>query len=219
MDSQAFGKQPLSCTTHDCPSVIVCGAGELARARVAVIGDVMLGRFMHGDVERISPEAPIPVLRVKHTRAMLGGAGNVASLGAHLLNCRIDLVSRNDRPTVVKTRVIAQHQQVIRLDSELIRPLAPEEAQEILSPLQDALQEVDVLLLSDYGKGVLMGEMAENIISLARDAGKPAIVDPKGRDYNRYRGTSLITPNLRDYKTRQASRWKRTMTLLTPAAL
>jgi D-beta-D-heptose 7-phosphate kinase / D-beta-D-heptose 1-phosphate adenosyltransferase len=198
--------------------------GDLARARVAVVGDVMLDRFIYGDVERISPEAPIPVLHINRTSAMLGGAGNVAanvaSLGARVVlvglvgedeagavvrqlvtdlhNAKAMLVSHNDRPTVVKTRVVARHQQVIRLDSELIGPPSLEEARAIRSALEDALDEADVVLLSDYGKGVLMGEMAEKAISVARDAGKLVIVDPKGRDYSRYRGASFITPNLRE---------------------
>ena len=155
---------------------------------------------------------------------MLGGAGNVAanvtSLGARVVliglvgedeaggivrqlvtelpDAKATLVPRRNYPTVVETRVVARNQQVIRLDNELIGPPSLEEARAILSALEDALNETDVVLLSDYGKGVMMGETAETAISLVRNAGKLAIVDPKGRDYSRYRGANLITPNLRE---------------------
>ena len=195
---------------------------DLGRARVAIIGDVMLDRFIYGDVERISPEAPIPVLRIGRTDEMLGGAGNVtaniASLGAQvfmvgligedeagaavrrlvdgLTHVRAALITRESGPTTVKTRVIARRQQVIRLDSEHVAPLSPREEDAVMSALEAAVGEADVLLLSDYGKGILMGEIAAKAIRMARDCGKPVIVDPKGSDYARYCEASVITPNL-----------------------
>jgi D-beta-D-heptose 7-phosphate kinase/D-beta-D-heptose 1-phosphate adenosyltransferase len=195
---------------------------DLGRARIAVIGDVMLDRFIYGDVERVSPEAPIPVLQVDRTVEMLGGAGNVAAniaaLGGHahliglvgddeaggavrrlvggLPRATATLVAREDGPTTVKTRVVARRQQVIRLDSECVAPLSPREADRVAAALEAALGEADLLLLSDYGKGVLLGEIAGRAIRLARGRGKPVIVDPKGRDYSVYRGASVITPNV-----------------------
>jgi D-beta-D-heptose 7-phosphate kinase/D-beta-D-heptose 1-phosphate adenosyltransferase len=120
----------------------------------------------------------------------------VRQLVSELPNTTSTLVSQNDRPTIVKTRVVARNQQVIRLDSEHIGPPSLEEAQCILSALEYTLDEVDVILLSDYGKGVLLGDIAVKTIALARKASKLTIVDPKGRDYSRYYGASLITPNL-----------------------
>ena len=201
---------------------IVDRVPDLARARIAVIGDLMLDRFIYGDVERVSPEAPIPVLQVDRTAEMLGGAGNVAanvaSLGAHVLlvglvgedeagaavrrlvggvpRAKAALVTRESGPTTVKTRVVARRQQVIRLDCECVAPLSPREEDAVMSALEAAIGEADLLLLSDYGKGVLLGEMTGKAIRTARDRGKPVIVDPKGRDYSCYRGASLITPNM-----------------------
>ena len=197
---------------------------DLGHARVAVIGDVMLDRFIYGDVERISPEAPIPVLRVDRTDEMLGGAGNVAaniaSLGAEvflvglvgedeagavvqrlvdgLAHARTMLVTRDDGPTAVKTRVVARGQQVVRLDCERVAPLSPREVDAVMGALEAVIDKADILLLSDYGKGVLVGEMAAKAIRMARQHGKPVIVDPKGRDYGRYREASVITPNMNE---------------------
>ena len=199
---------------------------DLGRARIAVIGDVMLDRFIYGDTDRVSPEAPIPVLRVDRTVEMLGGAGNVAAniaalggqvhlvglvgedeagsavrrLVAGLPRATAALVAREDGPTTVKTRVVARRQQVIRLDSERVAPLSPREADSVAAALEVAIGEADLLLVSDYGKGVLLGGMAGRAIRLARDCGKPVIVDPKGRDYSVYRGASVITPNLSELR-------------------
>ena len=200
--------------------------GDLARARIAVIGDIMLDRFIYGDVERISPEAPVPVLVVDHTREMLGGAGNVAanaaSLGAGVVLIGLvgeddtgtavrkliaditgvtsALVTRENGPTTLKTRVVARHQQIVRLDSELIGAPSRDEARQILAELRSAIGGVHVILLSDYGKGILLGDIVEKSIGMARDAGKTIIVDPKGYDYTVYRGADLITPNLRELR-------------------
>jgi D-beta-D-heptose 7-phosphate kinase / D-beta-D-heptose 1-phosphate adenosyltransferase len=108
------------------------------------------------------------------------------------------LVTRQNGPTTVKTRVVARHQQIGRLDSELIGAPSRDEARQILAELGRVLGEVDAVLLSDYGKGVLIGDIAEKAIRMVRDAGKPIIVDPKGHDYSIYRGADLITPKLRE---------------------
>ncbi|HUC10167.1 MAG TPA: D-glycero-beta-D-manno-heptose-7-phosphate kinase [Stellaceae bacterium] len=204
------------------PATIADRVVDLGRAHVAVIGDVMLDRFIYGDVERISPEAPIPVMRVDRTDEMLGGAGNVAaniaSLGAHvrlvglvgedeagaavrrlvgdLSRSTATLVGRESGPTTIKTRVVARRQQVIRLDCEHIARLSPREEDAVMAAIDTAIGAADLLLLSDYGKGLLLGETAAKTIRMARERGKPVIVDPKGRDYSCYREASLITPNM-----------------------
>ncbi|MFV3075389.1 D-glycero-beta-D-manno-heptose-7-phosphate kinase [Niveispirillum fermenti] len=204
-------------------------AAALAGARVAIVGDVMLDRFVYGDIDRISPEAPVPVLKLHHRREMLGGAGNVAanaaSLGATTLLAALvgadaagdrigDLVAalpgattrlgrRAAGPTTVKTRIVARQQQMLRLDEEEIAPPTPAETEALLTGVGAVLPGFDVLLLSDYAKGVLAGDMAPRLIAAAHGAGKPVIVDPKGHDFGRYAGADLVTPNLGEL--RQAS--------------
>ncbi|MDC6169170.1 D-glycero-beta-D-manno-heptose-7-phosphate kinase [Paucibacter sp. XJ19-41] len=188
----------------------------LATCRVLVVGDVMLDRYWYGAVERISPEAPVPVVRVEREEERLGGAANVAlnirtlgtrvtlltvvgadaaanSLG-HLLAARgIEAVLRTDPQlsTIVKLRVIGRAQQLIRVDFE------NEPDHEVLGEMVGAFAEQlpahDVVLFSDYGKGGLAH--IPRMIELARAAGKPVLVDPKGSDYRRYAGASVITPN------------------------
>ena len=191
-------------------------AQELAKRRVLVVGDVMLDRYWHGLVERISPEAPVPVVRVEREELRLGGAANVAlnvsSLGARatlltvvgkdeaamqlrkLLETHgIDAVLRDDEQlhTIVKLRVIGRAQQLLRIDFE------NEPDHEVLGQMLDAFdQELphhDVVLFSDYGKGGLTH--IPQMISRARAAGKLVLVDPKGRDFQRYAGASVLTPN------------------------
>ena len=191
-------------------------AAKMAEARILVVGDVMLDRYWHGAVERISPEAPVPVVRVEREEDRLGGAANVAlnvkTLGARatllsvvgadaaadslrkLLAARgIEAVLRSDPQlaTIVKLRVIGRAQQLIRVDFE------SEPDHEVLGQMVDAfaeqLQQHDVVLFSDYGKGGLAH--IPRMIELARAAGKPVLIDPKGSDYRRYAGASVITPN------------------------
>lgn len=198
---------------------------SLAGARVTIIGDVMLDRFIYGDIARISPEAPVPVLKYDHAREMLGGAGNVAanaqSLGAGLVLIGLvgndtagatvrrlagptaRLVTRGDGPTTVKTRMIARQQQMLRLDEEKVGPPTADEAADLLAALEVTLPDSDIVLLSDYAKGVLAGDVPQRIIASAKGAGKRVIVDPKGRDFARYRSADLVTPNLNEL--RQAS--------------
>ena len=195
---------------------------RLNEARVLCIGDVMLDRFVYGGAQRISPEAPVPVVKVADSRAMPGGAGNVArnvvALGAR---CSLLTVTGNDvagdelrlllhtlpgltfmalndqtRPTTVKTRFIASSQQVLRVDQEVDTPLPAEVAQDLIDQSTRLLREVDVVVLSDYAKGVITREVASAVIAAARASGIPVIVDPKGTDYSKYDGASLITPNL-----------------------
>lgn len=188
----------------------------LSRARVLVVGDAMLDRYFFGDVERISPEAPVPVVRVTREEARLGGAANVAlnvkSLGA---NVTLITVVGNDEPAVrlqgllkekgvdsilgtdeklhtcVKLRVIGRAQQLVRVDFES-QP-DHEVLADMLADYSRVLPQQDAVLFSDYGKGGLAH--IPRMIELARAAGKPVLVDPKGVDYVRYSGATVITPN------------------------
>jgi len=190
-------------------------------ARVLVVGDLMLDRFVTGAVERISPEAPIPVLRVEGETAMLGGAGNVLRnlvalgaagrfiglLGEDGAGAEVrallaehpailpELVVEPGRRTSIKTRFLAGAQQMLRADREDTSPIAAPTRQAILEAVGRALSDCDLVVLSDYGKGVLGDGTAALIIAAARQAGRRVVVDPKGTDYGRYRGAHLLTPN------------------------
>ena len=187
---------------------------------VLCVGDVMLDRFVHGDIERISPEAPVPVIRLTRTDEMLGGAGNVANnvaaLGGRALlvglvgedspadtlrrlasattGIDVHLAPSVHRPTICKTRFVASHQQVVRADEESRLPLQADEEQALLAALDAAIGQADAVILSDYGKGVL----SDTVIARARAAGVPLFVDPKAADYAIYRGATCITPNLKE---------------------
>ena len=184
----------------------------------------MLDEFVHGGVSRISPEAPVPVLRIERSHSMLGGAGNAArnlsSLGcgvwffsaagddpeadriaellAALPGARRYLARDRDRQTPVKTRYMAHGQQLLRADKETTLAVSPQTAADLLAAFRAALPECSAVLISDYAKGVLDGEAAQDFIGAARQAGKPAVVDPKGRDFIRYRGATVIKPNLKE---------------------
>jgi len=189
---------------------------RLQRARVLVVGDAMLDRYLFGDVDRISPEAPVPVVRVTREEARLGGAANVA-LNVKSLGARATLVTvvGSDEPaakleqllidqgiqavlgkdpklyTCVKLRVIGRAQQLVRVDFE--NQPDHEILGDMLTDYTRALPEHDAVLFSDYGKGGLAH--IPRMIELARAAGKPVLVDPKGVDYSRYSGATLLTPN------------------------
>jgi len=188
----------------------------LSRAQVLVVGDAMLDRYFFGDVERISPEAPVPVVRVTREEARLGGAANVA-LNIKSLGAAVTLVTvvGNDEPalklqqllrekgvdsilgtdaklhTCVKLRIIGRAQQLVRVDFES-QP-DHEVLAAMLSDYRRVLSQHDAVLFSDYGKGGLAH--IPRMIELARAAGKPVLVDPKGVDYVRYSGATVITPN------------------------
>jgi rfaE bifunctional protein kinase chain/domain len=199
------------------------------KARILVVGDVMLDRYWFGDVTRISPEAPVPVLKVNKVEERPGGAANVArniaSLGAHctLLSvvgvdeageCLQRLLTeqggidamlyRDDSiSTIVKLRAIARQQQLLRIDFET--PPSHEVLNAKLADFHAKLPQADVVVLSDYGKGGL-AHIAE-MIKAARAAGKPVLVDPKGDDYARYQGATLLTPNRGEFRD-VAGSWK-----------
>ena len=196
----------------------------LRGARVLVVGDLMLDRYVSGTVERISPEAPIPVLKAGSETSMLGGAGNVlrnlAALGVRgrlvaavgddaagaevrrLLDAAAPEAARltvqPDRPTAVKLRYLAGGQQLLRIDHEVTGPLADAPAAALLATARSELSDTDVLVLSDYGKGVLTPASIAALIEAAGAAGVPVVVDPKATDYAVYRGARVVTPNLRE---------------------
>ncbi len=204
--------------------LLSANANKLKSASVLCVGDLMLDRFSYGEVSRISPEGPVPVLRIDRQQSMLGGAGNavrnLTALGAEvrivsavgddsagdtvlslLSQCPIRDVSverEAARLTTIKTRFIAQGQQLMRVDSETNRPLEETTISKLIERFSSYLDRCSVVLLSDYAKGVLAGEYAQRFIQLARAAGKPVVVDPKGRDYRRYFGATLVKPNLKE---------------------
>ena len=197
---------------------------DFSAIRVLCVGDVMLDRYVYGEMERISPEAPVPVLRLTRTREMAGGVGNVASnilsLGGRavvvgLVGCdpagaglrRIleaqggvldALVESGARPTICKTRYIASHQQVVRADEESRLALQPNEAEALKAAIDRHIGEAQVLLLSDYGKGVCSEDLVAHAIAGAHRRRIPVFVDPKSNDFSRYRGADCITPNARE---------------------
>jgi len=190
-------------------------------ARVLVVGDVMLDRYWQGGTSRISPEAPVPVVRVNGTEDSPGGAGNVAlniaALGAAAslvglvgkdeagagLESRLqaagvlcDFEKVDDRPTITKLRVVSRHQQLIRLDFE--EPFTVHHASAVNERAATRLDQTDVVIISDYNKGAL-GAVSELIVS-ARASGASVLVDPKGEDFSKYRGATLLTPNLHEFE-------------------
>ena len=197
---------------------------DFSAITVLCVGDVMLDRYVYGEMERISPEAPVPVLRLTRTREMAGGVGNVASnilsLGGRAVlvgligedppgealrtivaaqGCAISgLVSSAARPTICKTRFIAAHQQVVRADEESRLALQPEEQQALCAAIDRHIGEASVLVLSDYGKGVCALPVLAHAIAQARARGIAVFVDPKSNDFSRYRGATCITPNARE---------------------
>lgn len=185
-------------------------------ARILVVGDVMLDRYWFGDTERISPEAPVPVVLVGKNDERLGGAANVArnaaSLGAQIAilgvvgddepgrrveellqaqGVKSHLYKDSQLPTTVKLRVVARQQQLIRLDFE--KTPTHESLLNKLEQFKAILPTVDVIIFSDYGKGGLTH--IEKMIALAKEQGKYVLIDPKGDDYSKYRGASMMTPN------------------------
>lgn len=188
---------------------------------VLVIGDVMLDEYLRGEVARISPEAPVPVLEVRSRDLRLGGAANAAAnikalggaaflvgvvgrdetaatLGQQLAKHEIiaSLVPDAGRPTSRKTRLVAQQQQIVRVDDEKRTPIAGELVAHVTAAIDDRLTTCKAIVLSDYGKGVITAAIAQHAIAAAKKRGLPVIVDPKQRDFTIYKGASFITPNL-----------------------
>ncbi|NOY69573.1 MAG: D-glycero-beta-D-manno-heptose-7-phosphate kinase [Deltaproteobacteria bacterium] len=192
--------------------------------RILVIGDLMVDEYLWGDVDRISPEAPVPVVSVKRESNRLGGAGNVignlSAMGALVYAAGIagrdrwgdimleslaglgadagGIVRTDERPTIRKTRVIAADQQVLRIDREKTTPVPDF----ILPPIHEFIEKYipqsDAVLISDYGKGLISDSLMETVTLLCKKHGKICIADPKGIDYSRYAGVDLITPNKKE---------------------
>ena len=203
------------------PAALRALVGRFAGRRVAVLGDLMLDRYLWGRVDRISPEAPVPVVEVERETSTLGGAGNVAvnlaALGARPVLIGVvgddevggqlrqafaekgveprPLVTDRARPTTVKTRIIAHSQQVVRFDRESRADLEGEGLGALLATIQRELPACEALVVSDYGKGVIQPATLEAAIGLARSKRIPVAVDPKESHIDHYRGVSILTPN------------------------
>jgi D-beta-D-heptose 7-phosphate kinase/D-beta-D-heptose 1-phosphate adenosyltransferase len=190
---------------------------DYCSARVLVVGDLMLDRYWHGLTSRISPEAPVPVVHVKQNEQRAGGAGNVA-LNIAALGAKVSLMgfvgadeaadsltkllhdagvlclfeALETHPTITKLRVMSRHQQLIRLDFE--DGFGNADSETLLHRYHAELEQAQIVVLSDYGKGTLTD--IRNFIALAKKIRKPVLVDPKGRDFKRYAGATVMTPNL-----------------------
>lgn len=193
-------------------------------SRLLVVGDVMLDEYVWGQVRRICPEAPVPIVEEVRRSTVPGGMANVAAnaraLGAQVALGGVvggdvqgtalrDMLSLHgmdtaglridpQRPTTTKTRIIAHSQQVVRVDREDTRPVPLAVEQELLGWFREHVRDADLCILSDYGKGVLSPALTSAVIAMARQFGRPVVVDPKGWDYRKYRGASIITPNLQE---------------------
>jgi D-beta-D-heptose 7-phosphate kinase/D-beta-D-heptose 1-phosphate adenosyltransferase len=197
---------------------------KFSKLNILVIGDVILDRYWWGDVSRISPEAPVPVVRLKNTSLAAGGAANVAAniagLGATPILVGIvgdddgaqqfpgvlaasnvspdHLVRDSARPTTVKTRVIAHSQQVVRVDQEHADGISEATEEAIVEKLRFEISRADAIAVSDYAKGMLTNRVLTELFRIAGESGKPVLVDPKGKDYLKYKGAALLTPNRRE---------------------
>ena len=189
--------------------------------RILIIGDVILDRYWWGEASRLSPEAPVPVVRKQRCTVRPGGAANTAAnlaalggcpvliglmgtdgeaseLQAALEECGVPvnaLIAERGRPTTTKTRVIASHQQIVRVDEEDTAPLTVESEQRAVESITRRLDSVNALVISDYAKGFLTPTLLPAVIAAARAAGKRVLVDPKGTDFARYQGSTLMKPN------------------------
>jgi D-beta-D-heptose 7-phosphate kinase/D-beta-D-heptose 1-phosphate adenosyltransferase len=205
-------------TIHE--STLAPWLARFAGRIVLVIGDIMLDRYVLGDVRRISPEAPIPVLRATGHTHVLGGAANVAQnvieMGAGCILIGVvgddaaaatveellaagsiqSALAHAPRPTTVKTRFISHGHQLLRLDEEVTSAIDPATTHDVLARCHAAMEECHAVVLSDYGKGVLTDEVLTEIIAMANEAGRPIIADPKRPSFEAYRHVSVLTPNV-----------------------
>jgi len=197
---------------------------RFSSVRVLVVGDAMMDRFVYGSVERISPEAPVPVFRPSRTVEMPGGAGNTA-VNLSALGCRARLIARTgldamsarlsdalesrgvsvrlfrqkEWPTSVKTRFIAGNNHVLRVDEEQIAEIGNDRLSAVRSAVRRELAKCDIVVLSDYGKGFLSAPFVKSVISDCKAAGMPIVVDPKSSEWSKYAGATLVKPNLKEF--------------------
>ena len=192
--------------------------------KVLIVGDAMIDAYMWGEINRMSPEAPVPVVEVKKHENRLGGAANVAlnlkALGATPILCSVvgtgnrgilfkelmkesnlstgGILANNKRKTTIKTRVIAENKHQLRIDEEETHPII--QAKEFLKLTESLMTDIDVIILQDYNKGVLTPEVIESVISIANKKGIPTIVDPKKQNFNSYKNCTIFKPNLAEIK-------------------
>ena len=215
-------------TTYD-STVLSEGIDKFSSCRILVVGDVIMDEFLWGRVERISPEAPVPVVEVEEESLVLGGAGNVVnniiSLGGQVLLCGIigndamgrelvhmlqemnspshGLVVEDRRPTTIKTRVVAHSQQVVRVDREESEPVTEASIERIITTIKEQNGSIDAIVVSDYGKGVVTRSLMDGLRSLGQDGQPILAVDPTVRNLALYKEVTLITPN--NYEAQQMS--------------
>jgi rfaE bifunctional protein kinase chain/domain len=216
-------------STDNDPKLLSDGIDRFTSCRIMVVGDVIMDEYLWGRVERISPEAPVPVVEVEKDDRRLGGAGNVVSniiaLGGNVLLCGVigndsmgrelsrklrklngpvdGLVVEDGRPTTIKTRVVAHSQQVVRVDREERKPVDDKSIDRILATIQEEIPESDAMVVADYGKGVVTKSLMDGIRSLSQDSRIILAVDPTLRNVAFYKDVTLITPN--SYEAQQMS--------------
>ena len=193
------------------------------RPNILVIGDLMIDHYLWGSCERISPEAPVPVVNIQNETTVLGGAGNVVnnlvSLDSNVtvlsvigkdeiadelkqmlksINVNYFLIEERERKTSKKSRIIASHSQIVRYDKESKNAISEESEKTIIQKYKELVKNFDIILLSDYGKGVLTDFVCHELISIANALNKKVLVDPKGIDYTKYKGAYFLTPNKKE---------------------
>lgn len=197
---------------------------SLSKVKILVVGDVMIDRYWWGSVTRISPEAPVPIVKLENMSTTAGGAANVAAnlagLGvrpflfgivgdddeSRILDQLLSdegmadhfLIPLSGRKTTVKTRIVAHSQHLVRIDQETTEHITAADADKILPKIESILPDIDAVIISDYAKGFLSDHFLSNLISMLRSNNKPIFVDPKGRDFSRYKGATVITPNKKE---------------------
>jgi rfaE bifunctional protein kinase chain/domain len=199
---------------------------QFAQKRVLVVGDVMIDAYLRGEVTRVSPEAPVPIINLSKSEERLGGAANVAlnllSLGAEPILCSLvgqgsngdcfnslmskrgltmeGIVRSETRKTTIKTRVIGNNQHLLRIDEEEVTPLNEEQESQIIAKVQGLISSVDAVILEDYNKGVLTERVIREIIKIANDNNVIITVDPKKENFLAFENVTLFKPNLKELK-------------------
>ena len=197
---------------------------EQKKPSVLVVGDLMIDHYIWGSATRLSPEAPVPIVNIKTESTTLGGAGNVLqnlvalgtsvtiagvigddSDGAHLIEIVKSegiinniIIKDTGRPTTVKTRVVAGSYQLVRIDREVTNALEVDLEKELINRIENSIDQADIIILSDYNKGLLSFSLTQKIIELAKKHDKRVIIDPKGLNYKKYKGAFLIKPNRKE---------------------